>query len=139
MEVSNQIIQVLDNLCEKFGVAVDWTSDNVIPYIETLCKKLVAHEIATSIATIAFWLIVSIVSIIAATKLYPIFKNGIEKQGYFDNDWTPGAVFAVTGLVIINVVSVIAIWSNILDIIKCITFPEMYVLDYITDLLKEVK
>ena len=41
MTVSEQIIQVVDMLCEKFGMAIDWTGENVIPYIEVLCKKLV--------------------------------------------------------------------------------------------------
>ena len=30
MTVSEQIIQVLDALCEKFGLVIDWTSENAI-------------------------------------------------------------------------------------------------------------
>lgn len=37
--LSDQIISVLDALCEKFGIAIDWTSQNVIPYIQLLAKK----------------------------------------------------------------------------------------------------
>lgn len=55
MTVSDQIIQVLDNLCEKFGLAIDWTSENVIPYLTTLCTKLVSYEIWTSVAWLAFF------------------------------------------------------------------------------------
>lgn len=33
MQVSDQIIQVLDAICDKFGLAVDWTSTNVLPYL----------------------------------------------------------------------------------------------------------
>lgn len=33
MEVSKQIIEVLDNLCEKFGVVIDWNAKNVLPYV----------------------------------------------------------------------------------------------------------
>jgi len=32
MEVSDQIIKVLDNLGQKFGVAVDWTQSNIMRY-----------------------------------------------------------------------------------------------------------
>ena len=46
--MSEEIIKVLDALAEKFGVAVDWTSANVIPYLEQLCSKCVNYEIATS-------------------------------------------------------------------------------------------
>ena len=31
MTVSEQIIQVIDALCEKFGIAIDWTTQNIIP------------------------------------------------------------------------------------------------------------
>ena len=27
--ISNEIIKVLDALCDKFGVAVDWSSNNI--------------------------------------------------------------------------------------------------------------
>ena len=138
MTVSEQIIQVLDALCEKFGVAVDWTSANVIPYIETLCRKLVTYEIAKSIAEILIWLIISIGSIIATKKLYPIFKKGIKNQVCWDVGWDMGSIFAIIGLVVINILSFIIIYTQITDIIKCITFPEMYVFEYISELLSEV-
>lgn len=35
MTVSDQIINVLDALCEKFGLVIDWTSENVVPYLTT--------------------------------------------------------------------------------------------------------
>ena len=31
--MSQQIIEVLDYLFEKFGIAIDWTSENIMPYI----------------------------------------------------------------------------------------------------------
>lgn len=37
--MGEEIIKVLDALAEKFGLAIDWTSNNVIPYLETLCGK----------------------------------------------------------------------------------------------------
>ena len=52
--MSEEIIKVLDALAEKFGVAVDWTSANVIPYLEQLCGKYVNYEIATSVIWMLF-------------------------------------------------------------------------------------
>lgn len=80
MTVSEQIIQVVDALCEKFGIAINWTSENVIPYIETLCRKLVTYEISTSIAWMVIMTLLSIGSIVAAKKFYPTFKKGWEKM-----------------------------------------------------------
>ena len=52
MTVSSQIIEVLDSLCEKAGIAIDWTAENVLPYIQELAGKFVSFEAATSIAWI---------------------------------------------------------------------------------------
>lgn len=135
MTVSEQIIQVINALCEKFGIAINWTSENVIPYLEVLCKKLIAYEIGTSIAWMVFMILLSIGSIIAAKKLYPTFKKGLEEEGDYDINWTVGTTFAVIGLVALNLATIIVVGTQIMDIVKCVTFPEMYVFEYVSDLI----
>ena len=49
MTVSSEIIEVLDYLGEKFGIAIDWTSNNVLPYLQALVDKFIKWEISTSI------------------------------------------------------------------------------------------
>ncbi len=136
MTVSEQIIQVIDALCEKFGIAIDWTSKNIIPYVETLCKKLVAYEIGTSIAWMAIMILVSIGSIVATKKLAPIFRRGIEEEGRWDCNWKIGTGFAILGLVALNLATIIVVGAQIMDIIKCATFPEMYIFEYISKLIQ---
>ena len=53
MTVSSEIIEVLDYLGEKFGIAIDWTSNNVLPYLQALVDKFIKWEIFTSIVWIA--------------------------------------------------------------------------------------
>ena len=50
MEFSQEIINVLDYLYSKFGITIDWTSENVMPYLEELCGRYIQYEIYTSIA-----------------------------------------------------------------------------------------
>ena len=119
MTVSEQIIQVLDALCEKFGLAIDWTSENVIPYITTLGGKLISYEIWTSVFWIGFMIVLTIASVIATKKLCPVFKEGLENQHYLDCGWDVATGFAIGGLVILYVAAVIVIGSQIVDIIKC--------------------
>jgi hypothetical protein len=58
--VADQIIQVINSLCEKFGIAVDWTAQNVLPYLQQLAMKLVAYKLWIAIV----WLGVAIVPIL---------------------------------------------------------------------------
>lgn len=136
MTVSEQIIQVIDALCAKFGLAIDWTSENVIPYLTTLCGKLIAYEIWTSVFWIVLMTVLTIASIIATKKLAPIFKKGIEEdREYYEVGWTVGTVFAIVGLVALYIATFSVISTQIEDIIKCTTFPELYIVEYVQSII----
>lgn len=137
MTVSEQIIQVINALCEKFGIAINWTSENVIPYLETLCRKLITYEISTSIFWMVIMTLVSIASIVATRKFYPTFKDGQKRNAssYCDVGWQIASVVAIIGLVSINFATICVLGVQIMDIIKCSVFPEMYIFEYIRALV----
>jgi len=54
MNFSQEIITVLDYLCKKFGIVIDWTSDSIMPYLEDLSVRYIRYEIMSSIA----WMLV---------------------------------------------------------------------------------
>lgn len=118
--MSSEIIKVLDELCARFGIAIDWTSENVMPQLEIIAKKLVNYEYFTSIA----WLIFGIVLIIVGIGL-------VIADVRFDWD---GFGIIVGGLMVIcgMIISV----YQIMDIIACRTFPEKVILDYLKTYLK---
>lgn len=134
MTVSEQIIQVIDALCEKFGIVVDWTNENVVPYLEILCGKLITYEIATSIVWMVIMILISVASIVATKKFYPTFKDGWERnaRSYVDVGWQVGSVFAIIGIIVVNFSTICVLGTQIMDIIKCTVFPEMYVFEYIS-------
>ena len=70
MKVSKEIIEVLDYIGEKIGVTIDWTSDNVIPYVKELCEKFIAWEISTSYAWITIASCMFVLSLIGAIVVY---------------------------------------------------------------------
>lgn len=124
MMMSEQIIQVIDALCIKLGIAVDWTNENVMPYMATLCEKLISYEIGTSIAWMVIWLILSIGCIVGIKKLISIHKSGMI-------DLDELIYLASVGLVFIILVTIGVVVSQTMDIIKCVTFPEMHIFEYI--------
>lgn len=130
MTVSDQIIQVLNVLCAKFGVVIDWTSANVIPYLETLCGKLVIYEIWTSVAWMGIMVALSIAGIIGAKSLSSSLKRSMD-----DIDYTIGLTLIIIAAAVLCLVTIIVLGTQIMDIIKCVTFPEMYVFEYIQNLI----
>lgn len=136
MTVSEQIIQVIDALCEKLGIAIDWTGENVIPYLETLCGKLISYEIGTSIAWMVIWVVLSVGCMVATKKFYPVFKNGLEKdKTNYDIGWSLASVFSIIALAIIHLTTIIVVGTQVMDIVKCLTFPEMYVFEYVQNII----
>ena len=118
--MSNEIIKVLDELCARFGIAIDWTSENIMPKLEILTQKLVNYEYCTSI----MWLIFGIVLIIVGIGLV---------IGDVRFDWE-GMGIVLGGLIIIC--GVVVVMFQIMDIIACNTFPEKVILDYLKPYLK---
>ena len=41
MQANEQIIDVLEYLCKKIGVTIDFTNKNILPYVNQLCEKYI--------------------------------------------------------------------------------------------------
>jgi len=125
--MSNEIIKVLDALAEKFGIAIDWTSDNVIPYVEKLCDKYINYEIATSVV----WLIVGVMLLFIGKWMIKKTQYCCKRanEGGYDNNWDVIAIFAGIGTGLMFVTSVIVIICQLFDIVTCLTFPEKIIID----------
>ena len=48
MSFSEQTITILDYICNKFGVAIDWSSENIWPTIELVASKYIKWEMVSS-------------------------------------------------------------------------------------------
>ena len=142
MKASDQIIEVLDYLGEKLGISIDWTSENILPYIQTLCGKYINWEIATSIV----WLIVGIVFIILSVicfkyfikyaKQYEQYKEDRDKYNkYYDSD--DYAYIYLIAFIGCLVIGICVSGHQIFDIIKCIYLPELQIYEYINTLISE--
>lgn len=119
--ISNEIIKVLDALCDKFGIAVDWSSENILPYIATLTDKCINYEVSTSI----YWIFLSIILLGFGTYL---FFHGKATVAQTDWDKGVGSFLVGSGLLI---ASLVIIPCQMLDIIKSYTFPELILMDQI--------
>lgn len=121
MVVSAQIIEVLNYLCEKFGIAIDWSQETVLPYIQELCSKYISWEISTSIT----WIIIAAVFFLIPSVIFVILD--VKKQ-------ISGGVLCVIGVVGI-IISCVVICCQVFDILKCVYLPELQVFEYINTLV----
>lgn len=108
--MGDEIIKVLDNLAQKFGIAIDWTSDNVLPYLQDLMTRYAKYICFTSI----MWLIIGILIVIGFIVAMVVYFKA--------TDYTDGIIafllsigIAIGGGVII---------CQTIDIIEVVTIPE---------------
>lgn len=131
--VSNQIIEVLNEICNKFGLAIDWTSKNVQPYLQELMTKCVSYKFATSIMWLIFGIIAFAIGGALAKMAVGSWKKYNEEGPLSDYDICVIQCIASGILLILGIVMVAC---NITTMIACKTFPEKVVLDMITQYMK---
>ena len=117
MTVSGQIIEVLNTLCEKFGLVMDWSNANVLPYLQELMTKFIKWEITTSWV----WIIIGVVFL-----LFGIFLIVYEIcSGYMCDGL--GIVIGT----ILTVICVVVISCQVFDIVEAICLPEKTIYEFI--------
>ena len=110
--MSPEIIKILDAICDKFGIAIDWTSQNAIPYLEKIGKHIINYELGSSI----LFILIAILSIILIISICKIYKN----EDY------------VGFSVIFCMIAFIVIFHQLFDILAVFTFPEKTIIEFIS-------
>lgn len=78
--MSEEIIKILDDLGERFGIVIDWTSQNVLPYLQDLISRFIKYDIAINILLIILGIIFLIITIIAIRKI----KKDSKEISYYE-------------------------------------------------------
>ena len=126
MSVSDEIIKLVDAFAERFGVAVDWSSENVLPYLENLAGRYIKYEIAVSAVIM---ILAAIVLIGGLTYLHKHKDFGviITHYNYIPDD--EDRFVRILAYALIITIPTIAILIGIFEIIPCIFLPEKVILE----------
>ena len=125
---SSQFIEIFDHLCQKFGVVIDWSAQNVIPYITALCGRMTSYIIFKNV-----------VLIFVFAGIFYLFWRFTNPCCSKENKWNPAFQYYksmndsyILGWVGRGVVAAFSFGMSItalLTIIKCIYLPEFVIID----------
>lgn len=131
--MSEEIIKVIDELGKRFGIAIDWSNQNIIPYLQELLKRFICYQNITA----CIWIIISIAMTIGGVVMIR-FLNKWRKSDNYDEDYcrddvTLAAVGYIVSICIIAL-GIGLILGNLFGIVKNVCMPEMVVYEYIKNI-----
>lgn len=133
MTISKEIINVLDYLGKQFGIAIDWTSENVMPYLEELCGRFIEYEVFNSFITIGAWVVFLLFFVCWLIPSHLIAKNRYEWDFDYFACWV--AVVAWVGFIICSIGTIVAVIEEGFYIVECWKMPEKVILEELKTLI----
>lgn len=131
MEISDQIIKVLDEVGKRFGLAIDWTQQNIVPYLQELSHKIINYEIWTSSIKTVFALVFAIGLGIILKKT--VKESLTKRECVYDDNF--GWILTSIILCVIAGMDIFYIMNQIIHIVTCLTLPEKILVEYIQQYL----
>lgn len=144
MTVSNQIIETLEYLFEKFGIAVDWSTETVLPAVQALMERYAKYQIVRSCIWIAICLLILLVIALIYKRAFADYRN-LEKAkstpfwyvGY-DDKWRMSETFeTITYFAAgFGIVAIIGIICYVINITSWVCIPEIEFTKAVSNLIK---
>lgn len=126
--MSSEFTKALDAVCDKFGIAVDWGSKNVIPYVQELSTRVVHFKMASAVFFVVLGVLM-LISTILWVKWIKCCDNKYKEDRY--SDWDFAAGLSVGACIIWIVVAVYIVLTSAYDIVTYSVFPEKALIDFI--------
>lgn len=131
--MSEEIIKVIDELGKRFGIVIDWSNQNIIPYLQELLKRFICYQNITA----CVWIIISIAIIISGVVMIKVLNKWRKSDNYNESYCSDDEFLAELGYIFsicIIALGIGLIIGNILGIVKNICMPEMVVYEYIKNI-----
>ena len=128
--MSEEIIKVLDELGKRFGIVIDWSNQNIIPYLQELLKRFICYRNITA----CVWIILSIAMTISGVGMIRALNEWRKSNDYGDYDDDTLVELGYIFSVFIIALGIGLIIGNVFGIIKNVCMPEMAIYEYITNI-----
>lgn len=130
--MDNKVIEVLDYMGDKLGIAIDWTSANIMPQVTEFMERYKVYAVVKG----SVWLLISIIVVlIAVCMLKKIVTQRNKMEGFW---WDEDEIMVITTVVccVAFFVCIITTVVNIFEIIKWSFIPEIQFFETFSEYLK---
>lgn len=147
MTASNQIIQTLEYLFEKFGIAINWSTEAVLPAIQTLMSRYAKYEITYSSFWIGLTLLTLLIFAFILKRIFADYKDPKKAETtpfwlvyYSGSKWEPTILTQIIiGVAIASCfISIVIFICNVANIISWVYIPEIEFAKVVSYLTKNI-
>lgn len=122
--MSAEIIKVLDYLCAKFGIAIDWTAENVWPQVLDFVGRYQMYAVTRHLIAVAMCVIIGIICVVIAKKMN-------------NCDWDGFDIFVQGVCIFATFVCLIVLITNIFSAVEWSFVPEMRFIEMLSGYLDQ--
>ena len=139
--MDEELCNVIDKIAEKIGVAIDWSNENVMPYIQDIIQRYRAMSIIETIIIMAVCAIIITICVIVAVKITKGIINGLQNTVssiWFDADYDAVSIFSMMASIIIAIsflISVIMLCGATGELMGWLYVPEVKLLEVLKGLI----
>lgn len=133
--MDKELCNVIDKIAEKIGVAIDWSSENVMPYIQDIIQRYRTKSIVENIIVMTACAIIITICVIAAVKMTKGIINSSQNTSssiWFDADFDMVSTFSImtfTITVFSFLISVIVLCGATGELMGWLYVPEVKLLE----------
>lgn len=141
--MSEEIIKVFDYIGEKLGIAIDYTQENIQPYLEDLWHRYITYEIVINSLQFASSFIITLISLYFILRFFKAMKkadNGEIDSLFYKKSTNPYSNYIVLrdlGFTIIffsfSLIFIFGILTifQLSDLIELLIIPEKFILELV--------
>lgn len=133
-QLADGLVDTINVIADSIGVAVNWTTENVVPYLSDLINRFIGVELWTSVVILIFLLLIiipSIIVLIIQNKRYKKAINNQYNQLYKKRLIIDSSRILSIFTVFVIVISLLLMIPKVLNIVTCVFIPEKVILEEI--------
>lgn len=130
--MSDEIIKILDALAEKFGIMVDWSQQNIQPYLQDLTHRVIQYNLATGVIWVIFYISIMAICLFIIKKNNKKFR--FDKYGCIEGSFS-SLIYVIVSYILL-ITFVILLPFEIENICQCVFLPEKIIINEIQSIMQ---
>lgn len=133
--MDKELCNVIDKIAEKIGVVVDWTNENVLPFIQDIMQRYRTMNVVKNVITMIVCTIIITICVIFVIKMIKGIVNGHQNgvsSIWFDADYDVVSTFSIVTYAITLIsflISVIVLCGATGGLMEWLYVPEVKFLE----------